>query len=151
MVLFVTCSLNVFSQVERELKTVLKDFVLGYDSENSLIKKGIEINDVNTVRFDGSLTIVRLLEYDYTKDVVLVFVNHTLYSVRYYVHTNNQYERYKNKLYKTYNVQHYQGEYSWFNKYVLIEYNLDSDDNWSESFIHYDIELLKKYPQFKDF
>jgi len=150
MILFVTCSLNVFSQVDRELKTVLKDFILGYDSETSLIKKGIEINDVNTVRFDGSLTIVRLMEYEYSKDVTLIFVNHTLYSVRYFVTTNRQYEKYKSKLYQTYNVLNSGDNDSWFNKYVTIEYNI-GEDTEPESFVHYDIKLLEKYPQFKDF
>jgi len=150
IVLFVTCSLNVFSQINRESKTVLKDFILGYDSEISLKQKGIEINDVNTVRFDGSLTIVRLLEYDYTKDVVLVFVNHTLYSVRYFVTTERQYLKYMDKLYRTYNVQDFQGVRIWFNQYVIVEYNV-GEDNEPESFVHYDIKLLEKYPQFKDF
>ena len=45
--LFVTCSLNVFSQVDRESKTVLKTFILGYDSEKTLSKK---------VNFDSSNT-----------------------------------------------------------------------------------------------
>lgn len=150
LLLFVTCSLNVFSQIEAKSKTVLKDFVLGYDSEKSLIKKGIDINEVNTTEFKEDVTIVKLDQYFYGKDVSLVFVNHTLYSVRYYVYTDGQYERYKAKLYKTYNVLHYDGEYSWFNKYVSIEYNLGAD-NEPESFVHYDIKLLEKHPQYKDF
>jgi hypothetical protein len=151
LLLFVTCSLNVFSQVDAKSKTVLKDFVLGYDSEKSLIKKGIDINEVNTTEFkEDEVTIVRLDQYFYGKDVSLVFVNHTLFSVRYYVYTEGQYERYKNKLYKSYNVLHYEGEYSWFNKYISIEYNLGAD-NEPESFVHYDSNLLKKYPQYKDY
>lgn len=153
--LFVFCTLNVYSQVDGKSKTVLKDFVLGYDSEKSLIKKGVEINEVNITEahiteINGSVKIVRLNQYFYGKDVVLVFVDNTLYSVRYYVYTSHQYERYKTKLYKTYNVQYMNYEYSWFNKYIYIEY-VKGEDNEPESFIHYDIKLLKKYPQFKDF
>jgi hypothetical protein len=80
----------------------------------------------------------------------LVFVDNSLYSVRYYVSTENQYQRYKKKLYKTYNVLHYQGEYSWFNKHITIEYDMGGD-NELESFVHYDTKLLEKYPQYKDF
>lgn len=148
--LFVISSLNVFSQVEAKSKTVLKDFVLGYDSEKSLVKKGLDINEINTTEFNDSITIVRMDQYFYGKDVVLVFVANTLYSVRYYVYTTGQYDRYISRLYKTYNVLHYQGEYSWFNKYVTIKYDV-GDDNEPESFVHYDTKMLEKYPQFKDF
>ena len=144
------CTLNVFSQVEAKSKTVLKDFILGYDSEQTLLKKGIIFNEKTATQFTENVIIVRLWKYDYLKDVTLVLVDNTLYSVRYYVYTTNQYERYKNKLYKTYNVLHYQGEYSWFNKYITIKYDL-GEDNEPESFVHYDAKLLEKYPQYKDF
>jgi hypothetical protein len=143
-------STTVFSQVGANSKTVLKYFILGYDSKESLIKKGVDINDANTTDYPDNVTIVRLDEYSFKKDVVLLFVDNTLYSVRYYVYNDNQYQRYLNILYKKYNVLHFNGEYSWFNEYINIEYEI-GDDNERESFIHFDKILLKKYPQFKDF
>lgn len=141
-------SVTVFSQIDAKSKTVLNDFILGYDSEQSLIKKGIEINESNRTLFnDDKVKTVRLNEYFYGKDVVLVFVDNTLYSVRYYVYNNNQYERYIKKLNLKYTINETNVE--WCNKYLLIKYDMGEDDV-PESFIHYDVSLLIKYPQCVD-
>lgn len=148
MLLFL--STNTFSQVDADKKTVLGDFILGYDSEKSLIKKGLDINELNTTLFDDSVSIVRFDEYFFVKDVSLLFVNNTLYSVKYVPHKKNKCLRYSKKLSSTkYNME-YKGNtfINWFNSYVEIY--LEKDENGEQYFIHYDSKLLKKYPQYKD-
>jgi hypothetical protein len=55
----VISSLNVFSQIDAKSKTVLNDFILGYDNTKSLIKKGVDINPVNITEYEDVL-IIRL-------------------------------------------------------------------------------------------
>lgn len=130
-------------------KTVLNKFVLGFDSEQSLINKGIEIDELNKTEMDD-ITIIRIKEHQYKlyiNTVVLVLVDNTLYSVRYYPRTDKRIEKYMTFLDTKYNT--YFSKQIWFNQFIEIEYDVDGNEN--ESFIHYDSGLLKKYPQYKDF
>ena len=154
-VVVLSCSGSVFSQVDAKSKTVLKDFILGYDSMETLIKKGVDINPQNTYDENDDFIYVRLNEYSYAKDVNLVFIKYgkisgqnSLYCVRYYVYTDRQYNRYIKKLNESYHIINLNNE--WRNKYLIIKYDL-GDDGVTESFAHYDTKLLSKYPQFEDF
>lgn len=147
ILLFVTCSLNVFSQIDASSKTVLDKYVIGYDSEKTLIEKGVDIHDVNSTEYPKDVTIVRLSQYNNLKMVTLVFVEHTLYSVRYFPLKDKKIEKYFVTLNKNYKIRY--NRQMWYNDYLVIEYDPDSED--MESFVHYDVKLLEKYPQYKDF
>lgn len=158
LLLFVISTLSLNAQSTKERK-VLNKYILGVDDVETIkfkIKKYYEdwkISDWTDNETNDKLTFISSDKYNQridTEKYRFVFINNKLFSVAYYLISDKKYDRYKDKLYKTYNVQHYQGEYSWFNEYVSIEY-VSGEDNEPESFVHYDSGLLKKYPQYKYF
>lgn len=160
VILIMLLSFNSFSQIDIKAKTVLSKFILGFDTEKTL-KEKIDMNGLNSYDFDdvNKITRITLDEYFYKQravKVVLLLVNNDLYGVKYYPKNENTYQKYLNLLDKNYNRLNVQGsDYeSWFNSYIEIFYELDPTDingNFDEYFIHYDSELLKKYPQYKTF
>jgi len=152
LVLLLILSTSVFSQTLKN-KTVLGKFVLGYDTEKSLSEK-IGFDEINIdYEYDGKaeITFIRINEYMYKFNavkIVLVLINDDLYSVRYYPKNDKNFYKYRKYLSTEYNIMSKNIEKSWFNKYIEVDY--DMDGNYDESFIHYYIPLLNKYPQYKN-
>lgn len=153
IIMFLFLSTNIFSQGLKE-RTVLNNFILWYDNEET-IKEKTHFNELNYYEYDSSDKIVkiRLNEYMYKQqvcNVVLTIINNELYSVEYVPKNDKRCEKYIRKLNSTkYNLKYQGGKFiNWFNSYVEIY--LDEDGNGQKYFIHYDSELLKKYPQYKD-
>ena len=150
ILILLVCATPIFAQhYHIKEKTVLNEFVLGFDTEKSLADKGIEIDELNKIVMDD-VTIIRIKEYQYRiniSTVVLVLVNNHLFSVRYYPRTDKRIVKYMTFLDTKYNT--YFNKQAWFNQFVEIEYDVDGNED--ESFVHYDSGLLKKYPQYKDF
>jgi hypothetical protein len=142
-------SLNSFSQKDAKAKTVLNKFILGYDNEKTL-KEKVDMNELNYYSFDNDVTRITLNEYVYkqrTIKVVLLLIDNNLYGVRYYPKNDKMLFKYQDYLDKNFESKFIKQE--WHNNYIQVNYDIDG--NYNESFVHYDIELLKKYPQYKDF
>ncbi len=138
-----------YSQVDAKQKTVLGKFILGYDSPKSLSVKDVDINEANSTSFEnGRIVIAVLDEYTYKKFIFLVFIDNTLYSVRYYPLKDKRIEKYFNQLSQTYYVDYTRQQ--WSNKYLIIMYDPDGEDD-KESFVHYDKIMYEKYEQFRSF
>jgi hypothetical protein len=142
-------SLNSFSQKDAKDKTVLNKFILGYDSEKTL-KEKCDITELSYHEFDGNVTKITLNEHIYKQrsvKVILLLVNDNLYGVRFYPKNDKMLVKYEEYLDTNFESKFTKQE--WHNNYIQIDYEMDG--NYDESFVHYDIALLKKYPQYKDF
>lgn len=84
--------------------------------------------------------------------IVLLLVDNKLYGVRYYPLSDRSYDKYINFLNKNYNIcsKHNDNDY-WFNSDIEIHYEMIVRAEWLDSFVLYDSELLKKYPQYRNF
>ena len=152
-VIIFLCVGNVFSQFDIKSRTVLNKFVLGYDNEKTLSQK-VEFDELSVYTdYDGKceVTKITLTEYMYKLNavkVVLLLVDDNLYGVRFYPKNDKMVMKYESILNSTiYNS--YFTKKEWFNKYVIIYYNIDG--NFEESYVHYDVNLLRKFPQYMDF
>lgn len=125
-------------------KTVLDKFVFKTDNFETILKKTKPDNI-----YKGENYIKLIYNNFYKSKVEVLLVNDNIYSIRYYPLDKN-FEKYKKHLNIKYNIFQKGVEQYWFNQFLDIKYNLNNQD-WTESFIHYDSELLKKYPQYKDF
>ncbi len=138
-----------YSQVDAKQKTVLGKFILGYDSMESLKLKDVDVNESNSTEFDNGHVVVAVLdEYTYKKFIFLVFIDNTLYSVRYYPLKDSRVEKYFDFLDKNYQIDFMIQQ--WSNNYVLVIYDPDGEDD-KESFVHYDKAMYEKYEKFRDF
>ena len=107
LIVFTVLVSTGFSQVHAGDKTVLGKFILGYDSRESLKKKDIDINDANSTSFEkGHVVIAVLDEYTYRKFITLVFIDNTLYSVRYYPLKDKRVEKYFDTLNARYHIDY---------------------------------------------
>lgn len=151
LLLLVNISLLGYSQSMKS-RTVLNKFVLGYDSERSLSDK-VGFDELSVYyEYDGKaeLSKITIDQYQYKMGVVkveLILINDELYSVRYYPNNDRAFQRYVKYLNTEFNILGYVRQ-SWFNEVVEINYEIDG--NYNESFVHYYIPLLKKYPQYKN-
>lgn len=131
---------------------ILGKFELGKDSLESLVKK-IDIDELNLyTEFDGNneYDVVRYDFYKYNKErvkIVLFLVNNKLYGVRYYPKDDqksvNSYRQYLGVAYKKYPKD----DDTWVSPSVMVHREIDG--NYDESFVHYDVKLLVKHPQYR--
>jgi hypothetical protein len=151
LLLIITLSLvgRSYSQIDLKSKTVLNNFILGYDTEESLKKKGIEIIDgVNSEMF-GDIQKIRIDENFYQQQsnvVVLTLINNELFSVRYFPLKEKRIEKHFEILNKKYTTRYTRQE--WYNENIQIDYDPNGEE---ESFVYYDIKILKKYPNYLGF
>jgi hypothetical protein len=149
LLLFLTT--NVFSQGYKE-RTVLKNFMLYYDSEKT-IKNKTNFNELNSYDYGLNDNVIKITidEYMYKQQackIVLLLVNNDLYAVKYIPKNEKRCLKYEKILNTEYNIEEQNNSSHWFNS--SIEIYLEEDGNGEKSFIHYDIELVKKYPQYKN-
>lgn len=143
---------SIRSATAQDVK-ILNKFELGKDSLETLVKK-IDIDELNLyTEFDGNneYDIIRYDFYKYNKDrvkIVLFLVNNRLYGVRYYpkddINAVNWYRQYLGTVYKKYPKD----DDTWVSPKVMIHREIDG--NFDESFVHYDVKLLVKYPQYRE-
>lgn len=162
------CSANIYSQ---DIK-ILDEFILGKDSIESISRK-IKINELNIYTQNFGNLILQKITYDKfnykanKNKIILILVNNKLYSIRFYPKTDDLYLKYLNYLntnYKIYDIKDRKikipndknfNNKIWVHTKVLIEFDDmqydDIDNKYIQSFIHYDVKLLVKYPDYKNF
>lgn len=151
LIIFVGISIMGYSQSIKS-RTVLNKFILGYDNEKTLSEK-IQFDELNIYyEYDGAneITKITLDQYDYklaTVKIILIIINDELYSVRYYPKTDKAFQRYIKYLNTEFNILGYVKQ-KWDNESIEIIYEIDGE--FQESFVHYYLPLLKKYPQYKN-
>lgn len=140
-----------YSQFNIKGHTVLNKFVLGFDNEKSLERKGVDIIEELTVHTFGENPLIRkvVINEHFFKNqvssVVLLLVNDELYSVRIYPRSNysdrriNAHMDLLNNKYKTI----FQRQ-EWENDFVNVKYCPESEE---ESFLYLDKSLANKYPK----
>jgi len=154
-ILLISASIFLESYIPKNTKdrTVLNNFILGVDNSSTLSKK-IQLDELNVeFEYDGIVEITKITSDHYLYrgslcKVSLLLINDNLYAIQYYPKNDNRSEKYRNMLWTKYNVLDQNQNHFWFNCCIEIKYN--EDDNNDKSFIHYDLNLLKKYPQYKD-
>lgn len=153
------CSVSLYSKESKE-RLVLDKFELGLDDFNS-IKNKIKTNELNIWQYENQ-DIIKLTYNNYYYKLgycklgycklVLLLVDNKLYGVRYSTLNDRSYDKYIKYLNKEYNICSRNGDSDfWFNSDIEIYYELIPKGEWLDSFVHYDSELLKKYPQYKNF
>lgn len=154
LITMIMLTLGFMEKLKAQDVKILNKFELGKDSLESLVKK-IDIDELNlNTEFDGNneYDVIRYDFYKYNKErvrIVLLLVNNRLYGVRFYPKDNddyvNRYRQYLNVTYKKYPKD----DDTWLSSKVMVHREIDG--NFDESFVHYDVKLLVKYPQYKDF
>jgi len=136
---------------------VLNRFYVGFDNEKK-IKDDLNYNDLQEYSLfnKADLKLIRFNGYMYKNqacNIVLLLVDDVLYGVQYYPLRDSRLLNYISMLDKNFkketNWKNPLAEVVWTND-VLVIYKEMTDD-YREYFIHYNKEMLKKYPQYKDF
>lgn len=143
--------LNLLYSQNLNDRRVLDRFILGIDNEKSICDKA-NIDELNIYyEYDGKfeIAVITIKDYFYKShrcEIVLILIDDKLYSLRYYPITDKMLYKYEDILYSKYNS--YTIKQEWFNKHIYIKKDIDA--NFNESYIHYDIQLMKNYPQYID-
>lgn len=144
LLIFIFFSVNIYSQ-----EKFLSRFELGVDSIESISKK-IDINyDLNVdTEYDGKVEIDRITYYQvYNGKFVLLLINNKLFSIKFCPENDKIFYKHLKLLNTRYEVRMI--DKAWYNYKILILYHMD--DKYNESFVYYDIKLLEKYPEYRDF
>lgn len=147
------CSTSLFSKEVKD-RLVLDKFELGLDDFNS-IKNKVPTTELDIYQFKDNVMRLSYDNFRYKSNhckIVLLLVDNKLYGVRYYPLSDRSYDKYINFLNKNYNIcsKHNDNDY-WFNSDIEIHYEMIVRAEWLDSFVLYDSELLKKYPQYRNF
>jgi hypothetical protein len=141
---FIFISVNVYSQ-----EKIFNKFVLGVDSIESISNK-IDINfelNVDT-EYDGKVETDKITYYQvYNGRFVLLLINNKLFGVKFYPDNDKIYYKHLKLLNSKYETKMI--DKAWYNSKTLILYHMDN--NYDEAFVYYDIKMLEKYPEYKNF
>lgn len=143
-------STSFFSQ-NNQKAILYNNFTLGIDKYKEIQDK-VGFSDFDSYfEYDGKkeVAIITCVDYFYRlreAKLTFKFVDDVLYSVMYYPEGKNQTKeknlhRYFLELNRKYKVRHTNQE--WYNDFITIKYINN------EYFIHYDNNLLKKYPDYQ--
>lgn len=153
LLILVAFILEGYESQNNKDRTVLNNFILGIDNSSTITKK-IQIDELNVeFEYDGVAEVTKITTDQYLYKgtickISLLLVDDNLYAVQYYPKNDKKIENYRKMLWTKYNVLDQSQNHFWFNSYIEVKYN--EDGNNEASFIHYDLKLLKKYPQYKD-
>lgn len=129
-----TSKITYFSNLESFTLLLVNDTLYGVKYYPFYVNINDEIDNIKKDWLKGNLT-------DVKRDKLISKID------RYDRKTEKlvlNYKKYLNTKYNAFDTLKH-----WFNEYVDIVY--DYDGNEMEYFVHYDIVLLQKYPQYKDF
>lgn len=156
------CPLYLFSQTVND-KVIFNKYIVGVDNIKSVMEKSKasewNVSDI-THNNNDKYVIITPKKYDQKineESFTFLFINDVLYCVKYYPNSDKKYNRYCEYLNKKYNVLSNPGvitpysQREWFNKYVQIDYILEGENSDIDVFIHYDIDMLKNFPQYDNF
>ena len=146
-------STSTFSQNQKAI--LYNNFTLGIDKYEDIQNK-VGFSDFDSYfEYDGKaeVAVITCVDYFYRlRDAKLTFkfVDDVLYSVSYFPEGKNQtkqknLDRYFLELNQKYKIRYTKQE--WYNDFITIKYIVDKNN--IEYFIHYDNNLLKKYPDYQ--
>jgi len=155
VLLFVVMVAN--SQAYYESK-VLNLYFVGFDSMEQIKEKSnfdelnVYSDELNGNHIDR-ITLNNQIYKNRSCKIVMLLVNNTLYGVQYYPLKDRTYYMYikvlDNKYHKTDSWNYNLSEVEWANNTLVITKELSG--TYEDYFTHYNKEMLKKYPQYKNF
>lgn len=156
LLVFLLFTILAFGQHYSESK-VLNKFYIGFDTEKN-VKKDLNYDELQEYNFSDvdNLKLIRLNGYIYKNqscDIVMLFVNDILYGIQYYPKKDNRILNYISNLNKNYKIEigwkNPLSEVVWSNNSLIIYKEMTA--NYEEYFIHYNKDMLLKYPKYKNF